>query len=210
MLKIENLECFNLEGAFRGLRNPMNSWSKSDSEWSYQKKEYIIGEKDLDLAKRMIKAGASDRKFLRQIMVCMDITAPLYWWKEIDQYKVATTTNSCSTMHKLATTPITKDCFSFDGSDIEGFEFKDAIVDGIISSCEKLRQAYSETKDKGYWRLLVQLLPNAWNQKRTYTCNYETLKNIVSQRRGHKLSEWREFIEQIESLPYYKELIANE
>ena len=230
----------NFEGAFRGLRNPLESWEKSDSginyqllleQLSYNKSPCIwsrnfnnyyftLGPKDLDLAQRMIKAGTSDRKFMRQIFVSVDITAPLYWWKEFDTYKIGTVANSTSTMHKLASTPITIDCFEIDDLtrelkvfDQEPYNY-DTTIDGcwedIICICETLRQKYNETKDKRYWKELIRILPNAWLQTRTVTLNYEVLRNIYFQRRYHKLTEWHRFCEWIEQLPYGKELITYE
>ena len=167
----------------------------------------------------MIKAGTSDRKFMRQIFVSVDITAPLYWWKEFDTYKVGTVANSTSTMHKLASTPITFDCFEMD--DFENLRVYDnepyntdtfvtEIWDDIIGYCETLRLRYNETKDKRYWKELIRILPEAWLQTRTVTLNYEVLRNIYFQRRYHKLIEWHRFCEWIESLPYGKELITYE
>jgi len=277
-MKFEKTEVMNFEGAFRGLRNPLESWAKSDSQFGIEKLEEIqadyetaceycineglnaeedydafyeaeekyaewlrengdlnkdsfnlyfpdyvhyayIGPKDLNLAQRMIKAGTSDRKFLRQIMVSVDITAPLYWWKEFDTYKVGTVANSTSTMHKLASTPITFDCFEMD--DFENLRVYDNepyntdtfitdIWDDIIGYCETLRLRYNETKDKKYWKELIRILPEAWLQTRTVTLNYEVLRNIYFQRRYHKLTEWHQFCEWIESLPYGKELITYE
>lgn len=277
-MKFEKTEVMNFEGAFRGLRNPLESWAKSDSQFGIEKLEEIqadyetaceycineglnaeedydafyeaeekyaewlrengdlnkdsfnlyfpdyvqyayIGPKDLDLAQRMIKAGTSDRKFMRQIFVSVDITAPLYWWKEFDTYKVGTVANSTSTMHKLASTPITFDCFEMD--DFENLRVYDNepyntdtfitdIWDDIIGYCETLRLRYNETKDKRYWKELIRVLPEAWLQTRTVTLNYEVLRNIYFQRRYHKLTEWHRFCEWIESLPYGKELITYE
>lgn len=238
-MKIQKTEVMNFEGAFRGLRNPLESWEKSDSginyqllleQLSYNKSPCIwsrnfnnyyftLGPKDLDLAQRMIKAGTSDRKFMRQIFVSVDITAPLYWWKEFDTYKVSTVANSTSTMHKLASTPITFDCFEMD--DFENLRVYDNepyntdtfitdIWDDIIGYCETLRLRYNETKDKRYWKELIRVLPEAWLQTRTVTLNYEVLRNIYFQRRYHKLTEWHRFCEWIESLPYGKELITYE
>lgn len=277
-MKFEKTEVMNFEGAFRGLRNPLESWAKSDSQFGIEKLEemqadyetaceyctneglnveedydafyeaeekyavwlrengdlnkdsfnlyfpdYVhyayIGPKDLNLAQRMIKAGTSDRKFLRQIMVSVDITAPLYWWKEFDTYKVGTVANSTSTMHKLASTPITFDCFEMD--DFENLRVYDNepyntdtfvtdIWDDIIGYCETLRLRYNETKDKKYWKELIRILPEGWLQTRTVTLNYEVLRNIYFQRRYHKLTEWHRFCEWIESLPYGKELITYE
>ena len=238
-MKFEKTEVMNFEGAFRGLRNPLESWEKSDSginyqllleQLSYNKSPCIwsrvfnncyftLGSKDLNLAQRMIKAGTSDRKFMRQIFVSVDITAPLYWWKEFDTYKVGTVANSTSTMHKLASTPITFDCFEMD--DFENLRVYDNepyntdtfitdIWDDIIGYCETLRLRYNETKDKKYWKELIRMLPESWLQTRTVTLNYEVLRNIYFQRRYHKLTEWHRFCEWIESLPYGKELITYE
>ena len=277
-MKFEKTEVMNFEGAFRGLRNPLESWAKSDSQFGIEKLEEVqadyevaceycinkglnaeedydafyeaeekyaewlrengdlnkdsfnlyfpdcvqyayIGPKDLDLAQRMIKAGTSDRKFMRQIFVSVDITAPLYWWKEADTYKIGTVANSTSTMHKLASTPITFDCFEMD--DFENLRVYDNepyntdtfvtdIWDDIINYCETLRLRYNETKDKKYWKELIRILPEAWLQTRTVTLNYEVLRNIYFQRRYHKLTEWHRFCEWIESLPYGKELITYE
>lgn len=276
-MKFENTQVMNFEGAFRGLRNPLESWAKSDSQFGIDGIEYsetdyevaddycrrdglapidhdkfyeaeekyaawlrqngilnhrdieefymdniqyaYIGPNDLNLAQRMIKAGTSDRKFMRQIFVSVDITAPLYWWKEFDTYKIGTVANSTSTMHKLASTPITFDCFEMD--DFENLRVYDNepynidtfvtdIWDDIIGYCETLRLRYNETKDKRYWKELIRILPEAWLQTRTVTLNYEVLRNIYFQRRYHKLTEWHKFCEWIESLPYGKELITYE
>lgn len=265
MIEINNIEVFNFEGAFRGLRNPMNSWAKSDSKFGIEsfanltdtaegviekwienenkirvgqgkpiflngtkEKEEVfdlyenwllsegilssdhdyvnfalLGPNDLDLAQRMIKGGSEEAKFLRQIFVSMDITTSIFHWKEIDTYKVGTTANSCSTMHTIHKTPITKNMFSF-----SNFDFNQDMVYDIIDICETLRQKYNETKDKNYWRALVEILPMGFNQKRTWTANYQVLRNIYFQRRNHKLEEWHVFCEMIESLPYGKELIC--
>lgn len=232
MIKFENTEVMNFEGALRGMRNPLNSWDKSDSYFDttdnkngiYRHLErcngvtnewFTIGENDLDLAQRLIKAGSDHRKFLRQIFASVDITAPLYWWKEYDTYKVATVANSCSTMHTIHTKPIEVSDFSFDdmtidfetGDDPLNFEF---FFSRVIEDCEILRRRYVETKDKKYWRALIQLLPESYNQKRTVTLNYETLRNIYGSRRNHKLDEWSVgFMEWIDSLPYSEELIKS-
>ena len=216
-MKFQNTKVMNFEGALRGLRNPLESWVKSDSVYIPGSPEQI-GPKDLDLAQRMIKAGASDRKFLRQIFVSVDITAPLYWWKEADTYKVATVANSTSTMHKLASTPITKDCFEMGdyNSDIVIFKGEpytiddttDDCIDYIIDICETLRKRYLETKDKRYWKELIRWLPEGWLQKRTWTANYETLRNMYGQRKNHKLTEWsQDFCNWVKTLPYAEELI---
>ena len=269
-MKFENTKVMNFDGAFRGLRNPLESWSKSDSaywigeeiptyadevcyewvhninpeltwdddefhqlfdkysDWLYGEGKlndtdnlaaewFYIGPKDLDLAQRMIKAGSSDRKFLRQILVSVDITAPLYWWKEADTYKVGTTANSTSTMHKLSSTPITKSCFEMDDInwDLPVYNKKqyhqdnkltDCWID-IIDICETLRIKYHETKDTRYWKELIRILPEGWLQTRTWTANYEILRNMYTQRKTHRLSEWHTFCKWVKSLPYAQELI---
>ena len=279
-MKFENTEVMNFEGAFRGMRNPMNSWAKSDSnfgitceheddyfahevaclwaddalkdrefesedaydeeherlqeeylEWLYKNgirfmrsdHHYyanFIGPNDMNLARRLISGGTEHRKFLRQIMVSVDITAPLYWWKEFDTYKVGTTANSTSTMHKLASTPITRDCFemddycgdlvyfTYDGDSLTDYTVND-IMNNIIEDLEQLRQKYNETKDKRYWKELVRLLPNGWLQTRTVTMNYENLRSMYHQREYHKLTEWHTFCDWVKSLPYADELIIN-
>ena len=224
-MKFEKTSVFNFDGALRGMRNPMESWNKSDSYWEqttkfedgYRVFEYRIGHDDLELAQKLIKAGSEHRKFMRQIFVSVDITAPLYWWKEFDTYKVGTVANSTSTMHKLASTPITIDCFEMD--DFVNVQYKsmteinngDAdIWELVISRCEGLRQKYNETKDKRYWKELIRLLPEAWLQKRTVTMDYENLLAICSkgQRRFHKLTEWsKALIDWARELPYAQELI---
>lgn len=201
-MEISNAEVFNFDGAFRGLRNPMNSWDRSDSTFQYglNGPEFILGEKDKDLAQRMIRAGDSDAKFLRQIFVSVDIDAPLLWWKEMDQYRISTTTNSCSTMHKISSTPITADCFEFSEDNI--------YTSRIVDLCENLRQKYNETHDIKYWRALIEILPSAWLQKRTWTGNYANLRNIYFQRKNHKLQEWHIFCDWIQSLPYAEDLLT--
>ena len=272
-MKFEHTEVMNFEGAFRGMRNPLNSWAKSDScfgihcehEGSYDAVDEVadvwanhklkdvkfeteddydeaydeaydyyynwlceqgmrfmtadhhyaadyIGPNDMDLARRLINGGSEHRKFLRQIMVSVDITAPLYWWKEFDTYKVGTTANSTSTMHKLASTPITLDCFEIDDYNKAAVdEIETALptnfVDNLILHLEDLRQTYNETKDKRYWKELIRWLPNGWLQTRTITMNYENLRSMAHQRMGHKLSEWHTFLEWENTLPYAKELI---
>ena len=264
-MEFKNTRTFNFEGALRGMRNPLNSWAKSDSSYGLgdfddiamsiddviflynQEKpmsdeeseellmhlyenirnyndndinEYaVIGPKDMNLARRLIAGGSEHRKFLRQIFVSVDIAAPLYWWKEMDTYKVGTTANSTSTMHKLASTPITLDCFEvgdYDDSIACGYVLgqKDTacvgvFVDDFISFLEELRQKYLETNDKRYWKELVRWLPNGWLQTRTWTANYEVLRTIYHQRKGHKLTEWKAFCEWVESLPYAKEFIID-
>lgn len=190
---------------------------KYNYRWHFMD-DYILGPNDLSLAQRMIASGPDESKFLRQIFISMDITAPWYWWKEADTYKVATVANSCSTMHKLSAYPITSKMFSFDEEvlDLPIWEngTKDNggdvgwLVNDIMEACEQLRLRYLETKDKRYWRALVQLMPNSFNQKRTWTANYVVLRNIYFARRNHKLTEWHTFCEMIEKLPYGKELIC--
>jgi len=217
-MKFENTQVFNFEGALRGMRNPMESWEKSDSEQDFVKVNEIpyaiggfkIGKNDLKLAQTLVKAGSEHRKFLRQIFISVDITAPLYWWKEFDTYKVGTVANSTSTMHKLASTPITMDCFEMDDfENLEDLEYPFAHVwEHTIKNCEILRQKYNETKDKRYWKELIRLLPESWLQKRTVTMNYENILNMVRQRTNHKLSEWsKSFIDWARSLPYAEKLI---
>ena len=231
MIKFECTEVMNFEGAIRGMRNPLNSWDKSDSYYGcdevrcedceyltrcakeYHARYYHIGENDLALAQRLIKAGSDHRKFMRQIFVSVDITAPLYWWKEFDTYKVGTVANSCSTMHKIHSKPIELSDFSIDDMTIE-FDTGDeplafrCFYSRVIEDCETLRRRYVETNDKKYWRALIQLLPESYNQKRTVTLNYENLRNIYGSRRNHKLDEWSVgFMEWIDTLPYAEELI---
>ena len=220
MIEVNNIEVFNFEGAFRGLRNPMNSWDKGDTKERFDQDDSSIihsigiGPNDMKLAQRMIGGGPEEAKFLRQIFITMDIDAPIFWWKEMDTYKVGTTANSCSTMHKLASSEIGAQNFSFD-MDIADFpeEYQELVSMIRVNSvhyCEQLRKAYEKTKDKRIWRALVEVLPMAWNQRRTWTANYQVLRNIYFQRRNHKLDEWREFCKVIEELPYGKELICYE
>lgn len=249
-MKFEHTQVFNFEGAIRGMRNPLESWEKSDSFYcdrkttdadcekcpmyndekqcsqtiQYAQKTrnsfYVIGKNDFELMQSLIKAGSEHRKFLRQIFVSVDITAPLYWWKEFDTYKVGTVANSTSTMHKLASTPISKDCFEMgdfsdfrkinDIDEIYYFSEVDEFWEKEIKFLEKLRKKYNETKDKRYWKELIRLLPESWLQKRTVTMNYENLLGICSkgQRRNHKLTEWSvDFMNWARSLPYAKDLL---
>lgn len=209
-MKFENTQVWGFEHALRGMRNPMNSWAKSDSY--YENGQYVIGQNDLDLAKRLINGGTEHRKFLRQVMISVDITAPLYWWKEFDTYKVGTTANSTSTMHKLATTPITLDCFEIDdyNGDVKGNDFTvSQFAEDMISRLESLRVTYLETKDKAVWKELIRWLPESWLQTRTVTLNYENAINMYYQRKNHKLTEWSEsFIDWIKALPYAEDLIV--
>ena len=274
-MKFQNTRVTNFQGAFRGLRNPLESWIRSDSffgideyyndiDWEvahyyceadglkydeesytefdekqelyanwlrdngilYQNDNFMefayIGPKDLDLAKRMIKAGTSDSKFLRQINVSVDITAPLYWWKQFDTYKIGTVANSTSTMHKLSSTPITLSCFEIDdfnslkdleiySTDAKSSNCTYTVADFIpelIHNLETLRLKYLETKDQRYWKELIRWLPNAWLQKRTVTMNYAVIRNQYFQRQHHKLTEWKDYCKWVESLPYSTDLIT--
>lgn len=236
-MNFENTDVWGFKHALRGMRNPKNSWDKSDSGTNYDCingcredcphlnmdcdeeycDEFRIGQNDMKLAQTLIKAGNEHRKFMRQIFVSVDITAPLYWWKEFDTYKVGTVANSTSTMHKITSQSITLDCFEVDdydgnvdcgineiGNECIGVEFEEI----FITQLEYLRQKYLETKDKRYWKELIRWLPESWLQKRTITMNYENVHNMYFQRRNHKLTEWSEsFIKWVESLPYAEDLI---
>ena len=224
----------NWDNAFRGLRHPLESYARGDTKWyeDTMANEHLcenqaievdpqramffgIGPNDMDLAQRMIKAGTPNDKFLRQIFVSVDITAPLYWWKEMDTYKVGTTANSTSTMHKLASTPITLDCFETDDYDRDAANMGEGTTSNVLSfyetlvipHLEKLRQKYLETKDVRYWKELIRWLPESWLQTRTWTANYSILRNIVHWRHSHKLTEWHQFCDWCKSLPYSEELI---
>lgn len=262
-MEFKNTQVYGFEGAFRGMRNPLESWERSDSffgivntlypqdareevvdKWVQQELKETktkidkysepweelwdtydcwiwdssvlqwdcdiaivaaLGPNDLALAQQLIRAGTEHAKFMRQIFVSVDITMPLYFAKEFDTYKINTTANSTSTMHKLTSKPITKDCFEFDNNINTNL-----IQEDIIKYCEHLRKRYLDTKDKAYWRALVQILPQGWLQTRTWTTNYAVLRNIYFQRRSHKLREWTDFCEWIKTLPYNKELITYE
>lgn len=224
-MKFENTTTAGFEPAFRGMRNPMNSWAKSDSSYCSEECDdceragfcegsaqmmyckpteqglFILGREDLKLAYKLIRGGREHRKFLRQIQVWVDITAPLYWWKEFDTYKVGVTANSTSTMHKLASTPITRDCFEISDS-------SDSIGDNIIDNLEHFRRSYNATGNKSMWRALIQWLPESWLQTRTVNMNYENVRNMIHQRKNHKLTEWSvDFINWAKSLPYSGELL---
>lgn len=223
-MKFENTEVFNFKGALRGMRNPKNSWGRGDSCFCSGEPDcegncsVHIGKNDMKLAIALIKGGSEHRKFLRQIFVSVDITAPLYWWKEFDTYKVGTVANSTSTMHKLATTPITRECFELDDY-CDGLQIMDEFsvnfgVNTHIALCEDLRQMYLKTGDKRYWKELIRWLPESWLQTRTVTMNYENVFNMVHQRKTHKLNEWSgidfdtpNFIAWAKSLPYANEFI---
>ncbi|MBQ8004959.1 MAG: hypothetical protein IJ303_01440 [Clostridia bacterium] len=204
MLKTERTSVMNFENAIRGARNPMNSWAKMDSEYDAEG-NFVFGANDIDLAKRLAKAGSDHRKFLRQIFVSVDITAPLYWWKEFDTYKVGTVANSCSTMHKIHTKPFERDDFSHDRMTEDAL----AALDALVAYLECERQKFVDNKDdRSHWHNMIQLLPSSFNQMRTVTLNYENLIGIYYARRGHKLAEWHTLCDWIMSLPYAKELIA--
>lgn len=211
MIKLERTSVMNFENALRGARNPLNSWAKSDSHYD-ENGNYILGENDLGLAKKLAKAGSDHRKYLRQIFVSVDITAPLYWWKEFDTYKVGTVANSCSTMHKIHAKEFTLDDFSHEhmiSNMGETFEALDVLC-LVIDLLNQYRDSYNETKEKRYWYSMIQLLPTSYNQMRTVTMNYENLVNIYYARRNHKLAEWHTLCEWIEGLPYFKEICINE
>lgn len=218
MIKVENIEVFNFEGAIRGMRNPLNSWDKSDSYNNYcvEYKEdgeevhhpyYRVGATDLSLMKRLYKAGTEHRKYLRQIMVSMDITAPLYWWKEFDTYKVGTTSNSCSTMHTIHKKEFELDDFSHEHLNKTALE----VLSSTIDCLNEYREHYLACECKIDWWQIIQLLPTSYNQKRTITMNYETVVSILHQRKNHKLDDWREFCEiLLQELPYIREITKEE
>ena len=203
MITIEKTQVMNFEAAVRGMRNPMNSWANSDSYYDEDGK-YIMGEADLKRAHALSASGTDHRKYLRMIFVSVDITAPLYWWKEYDTYKVGTVANSCSTMHKIHSKAFERDDFSCDRMSDAAL----ACLDTVIDCLEDRRQKFIETKERAYWDDMIQLLPTSYNQKRTCTLNYENLVNIYYARRNHKLPEWHEVCRWIESLPYARELIC--
>lgn len=203
MILLERTSVMNFENAIRGARNPMNSWDRTDSYYD-ENGQYILGENDLGLARRLRKAGSDHRKFIRQVLVSVDITAPLYWWKEYDTYKVATVANSTSTMHRIHSKPFELSDFSCDKMSDEALMMMQEVIDFL----ESLRIKFLQTKEKQYWYDMIQLLPSSYNQMRTCTLNYETLINIYFARKNHKLDEWHVFCDWIESLPYGKELIT--
>ena len=206
MIRLERTSVMNLENAMRGARNPMNSWSRMDSYYD-EDGRYHLGPNDLDLAKRLCRSGSDHRKFLRQVFVSVDITAPLYWWKEYDTYKVGTVANSTSTMHKIHSKPFTREDFSTDHMTEDALEFMDTVIDKL----EEIRLRYMEGgKNKRDWYDLIQLLPSSYQQMRTCSLNYETLIHIYHARKDHKLDEWHTFCDWILTLPYGKELIKME
>lgn len=234
MIKFENTEVVGWESAIRGMRNPMNSWEKSDSGWFSSEDDmgvdyvqynspsdpselYFIGSNDLDLMTRLRNAGTDHRKFMRMITVYVDITAPLYWWKEFDTYKVGTVANSCSTMHKIHAKEFTLDDFSNEHLLGKAVQYNGyvptSVLECTIGALNEFRELYLETKDKKYWWQMIQLLPSSYNQRRTVMLNYEVLANIYKSRKNHKLDEWRMFCDWILTLPYgslLKESVGNE
>lgn len=219
MIKIEHLAASGFKHAIRGMRNPMNSWDKSDSKFVHGKA--IIGEKDLELMKKLYKGGPEHRKYARQIFVSVDITAPLYWWKEFDTYKVGTVANSCSTMHKIAAKEFTKGDFSCEHLIVNDAKTEllagdkdtgilvspDNLLNIIIGCLNNYRMMYLKTNDKEWWWQMIQLLPSSYNQKRTVTLNYENVFSILHQRSNHKLDEWHILCDTLRQLPYIKEIM---
>ena len=215
MIEVNNIEVYGWEAAIRGMRNPMNSWAKSDSD--YIKDDgffaFKIGDNDLDLMRRLYKAGPEHRKYLRMIHVTTDVNAPLYWWKEFDTYKIATVSNSCSTMHKIAAKEFTENDFSHDHLDSEGLFALHMVINALNTNRElHLNAKVNGKKDlaKHYWWNMIQLLPSSYNQRRTVDRNYETVINMIGQRSGHKLDEWRTLVEQFKQLPYIAEITGEE
>ena len=205
MLQVNKTSVMNFENAIRGARNPMNSWGRMDSYYD-ENGNYILGENDLSLAMRLARAGSDHRKYLRMIFVSVDITAPLYWWKEYDTYKISTVANSTSTMHKIHSKPFSIEDFSVDHLTPSSYTFTQTIVDKL----EEIRLEYIETKSKETWYDMIQLLPSSYNQMRTCTFNYENLINMYRARKAHKLQEWHTFCDWIQTLPYAAELITSE
>ena len=220
MLKIENVEVLGWEHAIRGMRNPKNSWAKSDSgpECPYGKEKccgecqqnFCIGHNDKQLMMALRNAGTDHRKFMRMIIVYLDITAPLYWWKEFDTYKVGTVANSCSTMHKIADKRFEREDFSIEHLENCDEQHWMVCMDNVISSLNVAREKYLETKDKKYWWQMIQLLPSSYNQRRTVMLNYEVLANMYKSRRNHKLDEWHTFCDWVEELPYSELIVGKE
>ena len=231
MIKIENVKTYGFEAAVRGMRNPMNSWEKSDSTFGvstywddenqleYKRNDDFLGENDLQLMKSLVRAGSDHRKFMRFIDVTMDVTAPLYWWKEFDTYKVGTVSNSCSTMHKIHEKEFTLNDFSREHLatlDFQHYQINDTeeeelvylqtsalnILNVAVQALNSYRDLYLKTKDKKFWWQMIQLLPSSYNQRRTVVLNYEVLRNVCQARKNHKLDGWHEFCKWAESLPY--------
>lgn len=202
MIKLEKTSVMNIDNAIRGARNPLNSWAKSDSFYA-EDGEFVLGEADLGLGHRLACAGSDHRKFLRMVFVSVDITAPLYWWKEYDTYKVGTVANSTSTMHKIHSKPFSREDFSCDRMSESAL----ACLDHTIQVLEDARLKFVESKERPYWDDMIQLLPSSYNQTRTCTMNYENIINMYYARLNHKLPEWHEFCRWVESLPHAKEWI---
>ena len=213
MIRVENIDVWGFEHAVRGMRNPMNSWDKSDSYYdqaNFCDHDFHIGDNDMALMQRLYKAGTEHRKYLRQIMVSMDITAPLYWWKDFDTYKVGTVANSCSTMHKIHAKEFVVDDFSHEHLLDDGM----SLLKRTINELNDWRYIYlnganwCDPKDKRVWWQMIQLLPTSYNQRRTLTMNYENVMTIIRQRSGHKLDEFNQFVEILKELPYVKEIMG--
>ena len=210
MIRVENIDVWGFEHAVRGMRNPMNSWDKSDSYYDQANlcdHDFHIGDNDMALMQRLYKAGTEHRKYLRQIMVSMDITAPLYWWKDFDTYKVGTVANSCSTMHKIHSRDLTIDDFSHEHLEADSL----SVLDEVIDTINRHRKGYVEKaldNPKEDWWQMIQLLPTSYNQRRTLTMNYENVMTIIRQRSGHKLDEFNQFVEILKSLPYVKKIMG--
>jgi hypothetical protein len=213
MIKVENTEVFGWESAIRGMRNPLDSWAKSDSYRDNVTGEFQVGEADLNLMKRLVKAGSDHSKFMRMINVTVDVTAPMYWWKEADTYKVGTVRNSCSTMHRIHAKEFTLDDFSHEhlcDYSHNGELCRDwrGSLEATIDDLNEARNLYIKSNDKIYWWQMIQLLPSSYNQRATLQLNYAVLRNIYHSRKNHKLDCWRSFCDWIETLPYAKELIT--
>lgn len=207
MIKIENIEVYGWKAAIRGMRNPLNSWDKSDSIKDVDTGRIAIGNSDLALMKKLCRAGTDHRKFMRMINVTCDITAPMYWWSECDTYKVGTVRNSCSKMHTIHVKPFVLDDFSHEGCDQIPAAMD--VLEHAVNVCEHLRKLYNDTHDKKYWRALIEILPESFNVRATLQLNYEVLENMHHSRKNHKLAEWREFCKWVESLPH-SELITGD
>ena len=229
MIKIENIDVYGFESAIRGMRNPMNSWDRSDTvvepdcDRCGTKKCggdcgavtaegcVFVGKNDLDLMKRLFKGGTEHRKYMRMMNITMDITAPLYWWKEFDTYKIGTVANSCSTMHKIHAKEFTMDDFSFEhiGEGIATDVFNEC-AEHIVDCLNEARSCFLDDKNKQWWWQMIQLLPTSYNQRRTVQMNYEVAVNIIRQRQNHKLDEWHVMVDELLNLPYIKEIMGVE
>jgi hypothetical protein len=207
MIIVDKIETWGFRHAIRGMRNPMNSWNRSDSYWDLDEGGFTIGENDLRLMRQLYNNGQTHRKYLRQIFVSMDITAPLYWWKEFDTYKVGTVSNSCSTMHKIAAKEFEMSDFSHDQLELT---FYWLCLENVVHCLNVAREEFLKTKDKTYWWQMIQLLPSSYNQKRTVTMSYENVMNILDTRQNHKLDEWVEFCGILKTLPYITEIRGNQ